>query len=359
MSPARVVRSSAPGRICLAGESLDWMVAGPSVVAAINRRTRVTAHLVGTAPGLTVRSGPPVNIVRHIVAAELGQLRGDPLDHVQAVAYQAGQMTGRDPVGELHVSSDLPVAAGVSSSASVTSAVAAALLVANGIDATPPTVARLARSGEWMTGSGAGWMDFLAVAHGGVNLVEASEPPAIRPLTSQLNASIVLIDTLVRRTTRDRLLDKRRRWTRADPDLIAYVDAAAALVDRIAAALVLASPDPAEIGAAVTEAHRLLATRMRCSTRLMDACVQACLTAGAHGAKLTGSGHGGCLFALVAPDRVGRVLADLASLPVRTVVLDCADTQGVQVTLDDERDSDPDDGEREGSTRQEWRTWAS
>jgi mevalonate kinase len=354
MTPGRVARSAAPGRICLAGESLDWMVGGPSVVAAIDRRTRVSAHLVDTCAGLTIRSGPPVNVTRHITASALGRLAGDALDHVQAVAYQAGQLTGRDPMGELHISSELPVAAGVSSSASVTSAVAAALLVATGVEPSPQAVARLARAGEWLTGSGAGWMDFLAVAHGGVNLVEASEPPSVRPLTSRLNTSIVLVDTLVRRATRDRLLDKRRRWTRADPDLFAYVDAATGLVDRIAAALLPVAPDPAEIGTAVTEAHVLLARKMRCSTPLIDACVEACIGAGADGAKLTGSGHGGCLFALVAPERVGRVLAALASLPVRTVVLDGADTAGVQVTLDAHDSED-----REGSTSEGWQTWVS
>lgn len=338
MTAARVAVASAPGRICLAGESLDWMVAGPSVVAAINRRTTVAAHLTDTVQGLTIQSGPPVNLTRHIPVAGRGALAGDPLDHVQAVAYQAGQRTGSYPSGILHVSSQLPVAAGVSSSASVTSAAAAALLAAHGLDPDPADVAGLARAGESMTGSGAGWMDFLAVAHGGVNLVQASEAPVVYPLTGRLSSSIVLVDTRNRRATRDRLLDKRRRWSQADPDLIAYVEDATALVHHIAAALTTASPEPAEVGAAVTEAHRLLATRMRCSTPLIDTCVEACLAAGADGAKLTGSGHGGCLFALVAPERVDAVLAALRSLPVHAVVLDGLDAEGVQITLDGERE---------------------
>jgi galactokinase len=87
-------------------------------------------------------------------------------------------------------------------------------------------------------------------------------------------------------------------------------------------------------------------------------CIEACLTAGADGAKLTGSGHGGCLFALVAPERVGRVHAALASLPVRRVVLDGADAEGVRVVLDD-RYNDKDDQDQEGSTSEGWQTWAS
>jgi mevalonate kinase len=351
MTAVRVARASAPGRICLAGESLDWMVAGPSVVAAIERRTWVSMHLVDTAADLLIRSGAPVDASRIVAGTALGELAGDALDYVQAVAYQAGQLPGRAPAGQLHISSELAVAAGVSSSASVTTAVAAALLAAMGVEPLPETVVRLAYAGERMTGSGAGWMDFLAVAHGGVNLVDAGEPPTVRRLADGLDASIVLVDTLARRSTRDHLIDKRRRWSGHDPDLIAYVEATPGLVAQLASAIAAPAPDPAEIGSLVTDAHRLLATRMRCSTPLIDTCVDACLTAGAYGAKLTGSGHGGCLFALAAPERVGAVLAALHHLPVHAVVLD--GSGGVQITLD------PPDEDREGSRSEGCATWTS
>ncbi|HUZ27475.1 MAG TPA: hypothetical protein VMV07_27305 [Streptosporangiaceae bacterium] len=41
------VTASVPGRICLAGESLDWMTGGSSVTAAIPLRTQVTAWQAG------------------------------------------------------------------------------------------------------------------------------------------------------------------------------------------------------------------------------------------------------------------------------------------------------------------------
>ena len=51
MSAARAPRArevataSVPGRICLAGESLDWMTGGNSVTAAVPLRTRARVHV--------------------------------------------------------------------------------------------------------------------------------------------------------------------------------------------------------------------------------------------------------------------------------------------------------------------------
>lgn len=70
-----------------------------------------------------------------------------------------------------------------------------------------------------------------------------------------------------------------------------------------------------------------------CSTPLIEQCVTRCLEAGAYGAKLTGSGHGGCLFALVPRDRLAAVIGAVDSLPVRHLVLDDTDSRGVECTL--------------------------
>ena len=79
-------------------------------------------------------------------------------------------------------------------------------------------------------------------------------------------------------------------------------------------------------------AYRLLTEQVGCSTPLIDTCVARCLSAGAFGAKLTGSGHGGCLFALAAADRVEAVRAALQPLPVHVVVLDGTDARGVEAS---------------------------
>ncbi|MFQ6326062.1 hypothetical protein ACLMAL_07975 [Nocardia sp. CWNU-33] len=74
------------------------------------------------------------------------------------------------------------------------------------------------------------------------------------------------------------------------------------------------------MGALISEAHRLLRDCVHSSTPLIEECVERCLASGAYGAKLSGSGHGGCLFALVPWDAIGRVRVAVAGLPVRVMV---------------------------------------
>jgi mevalonate kinase len=268
----------------------------------------------------------------------LGELGDDPLAYVQAVAYLAGCAWPSPPAGALHLQSELPVGAGVSSSASVTVATAAALLTAaHAVAPSPDATARLAYLAERTAGSGAGWMDFLAVAHGGVNLIEATDPPTVTRLANRLDVPVVLVDTLIRRSTRKLLTAKRTRWQALDPDLLIYVETAQLLVAKIADAFRDPDPDHDEIGQLVTQAHRLLADRVGCSTALIDTCVDRCLAAGAYGAKLTGSGHGGCLFALVPAERLGDVRSALQPLPVKVLVLDGTDPGGVEATSETHR----------------------
>jgi len=250
--------ASAPRRVCLAGETLDWMIGGPSVVAAIPLRTRATAHLVDTCPELTIRSGRPIDAGRTVPTAALSDLAGDQLDYVQAVAYLTGHAWPAPPSGVLHLSSELPVGAGVSSSASATVCAAAALLAARHEPPPAATAARIAYLAERTAGSGAGWMDFLAVAHGGVNLIESSDPPTVRRLADRLTAPTILIDTLARRSTRRLLAAKRIRWQAGDNDLLGYVDSAQTLVGELADALRAACVGFADVGSLITEAHRLL-----------------------------------------------------------------------------------------------------
>jgi hypothetical protein len=84
-----------------------------------------------------------------------------------------------------------------------------------------------------------------------------------------------------------------------------------------------------EAGRLLSAAHALLRDQVACSTPLIDECVSRVLAAGAYGAKLSGSGHGGCLFALVPDDAVAPVLASVAGLPVHAVALPRSDPSGL------------------------------
>ncbi|MGH3479833.1 MAG: galactokinase, partial [Nocardioidaceae bacterium] len=131
LSGAAAGRWAAPGRVNLIGEHLDYN-GGPVLPIAIDRRTTVTATL---RPDdlVTVASesfGEPVTFA---AATEPGEVTG-------WAAYVAGiiwalQSDGYDVPGlDLTVWSDVPIGAGLSSSAAIECAVLAALADLGGLD---------------------------------------------------------------------------------------------------------------------------------------------------------------------------------------------------------------------------------
>jgi galactokinase len=327
------VTASVPGRICLAGESLDWMTGGASVTAALPLYTRVTAWRADGSDALALTSGMPVYRTRLVPASRAASAvyDGDVLDHMQAAARvtlgSAAAMAGV----VLTVSTDLPVGAGVSSSAALTLAVVAALAaLREGCAPSLLAACRLARKAETgELGIGCGWMDFLACAFGGVNQVEASDPPAAQQITGSLGLPVVLVDTIQRRTTAAILASKRDRLLAREPAMLSYVRETTQLVTALTGVLRAPVPDYRQAGELITAAHRLLRDQVRCSTPLIDECATRMINAGAYGAKLSGSGHGGCLFAIVPHGAVASVLASIGDLPVHAIALPRSDPAGL------------------------------
>lgn len=324
-----IVTASAPGRICLAGENLDWMVGGASIAAAIPLRTRVTAWRAARSAALVLSSGAPFSRTLLVPPADVGQYRGDPLEYLQAATRVVVAHADNSAGLVLTASTDLPVRAGVSSSAAVTLAASAAVSALTlGTKPDLPTVCALAHEAE--TGelqTGAGWMDFMACGYGGVNQVLASTVPQVQPIAASIGVPVVLVDTLARRTTKNQLAVERERFHAGEPDMVAYVDATVRIVEELATALRSPVVDYAPVGQLLTEAHIQLRDRVGRSTELIEACVDKILRAGGYGAKLSGSG--GCVFGLVSADAMDAVLAAMANLPVYALPLAGTESNGV------------------------------
>ncbi|GAA0423948.1 hypothetical protein [Streptomyces luteireticuli] len=324
--------ASAPGRLCLAGESLDWMIGGSSVVTTVPLRTRVTAWKVDGSDMLSLVTGTPLFSTSLVSAEAVAEGKyGGPLDHMQAAARVVLQTPARIAGTVLSATTDLPVAAGLSSSAALTVAAVTALMRLDGEHPATLEVTRLAREAETHElRTGAGWMDFLACTYGGVNRVNAAEP-SVAPIAPTLGIPVVIIDTNQHRTTTQVLASKRDRFASGDARMHAYARQASALVDALTDALESSIVDFGHVGSLINTGHALLRDLVGCSTPLIDECAQRALTAGALGAKLSGSGYGGALFALVPDDALPSVINAMSSLPVHVLVLPTTEPQGVAV----------------------------
>jgi galactokinase len=140
---------------------------------------------------------------------------------------------------------------------------------------------------------------------------------------------VVLIDTRQARTTTAVLDSKRTRFRGGERAMVEYAQQAAGVVDALTEALTATVVDYQEVGRLLNAGQDLLRDKVRCSTDLIDACVRRVLAAGAVGAKLTGSGHGGCLFAAVPEDALSGVLQAVADLPVHAVALPTTEPHGL------------------------------
>jgi galactokinase len=263
--------------------------------------------------------------------------------YVAGVVWALREAGHRVGGGHLVVAGDVPVGAGLSSSASLTCAVAGALLGMDGYDGQPPApdptaVALLAQRAEnGYVGVPCGIMDQLVAMHGRAGhavLIDtrslALEHLPFRPADHDL--ALVVVNT----NAPHRLVDGEYAARRATCQEAAtglgvaslrdlqHPDQLEGLTDEVTRRRahhvltenerVLAVADVLRdgrhlrtIGPVLSASHASLRDDYEVSCPELDLAVATSLAAGAHGARMTGSGFGGCAIALVDADRVERL----------------------------------------------------
>ncbi len=316
----KTVVASAPGRVCFAGEDIDW-ISGPSILCAINLRTNVkVSALAGSHYYLELKTKGSMNSVLSLPLNEIGQYMGHTLDYVNA-AMKVLMDLGIQPIPlSIEITSNLPARAGLSSSAAVSVASLKALSAFFGLQLNEQQIAHLAylvEKDELKTG--AGQMDQYSCALGGLIYLNSSTTPPtdIRKFSPPTNAELIVVDTLTPRSTAEVIRMKRARFAQGEAGILQYVEKTERLISSICDELNKPSMDTAQLGRLVTECQDTLRDDMRVSTPLLEASVSACLENGAFGAKITGTGMGGCMFALVPHDKSKQVQTALSKLPVR------------------------------------------
>jgi galactokinase len=325
---------TAPGRVNLIGEHVDYndglvlpFALQYTTTATVSRRDddRVTVTSEGSGEADFAATTTP------------GDVDGWAA-YVAGVVWALGERGQVVPGLDIAISSDVPLGAGLSSSAALTCSVACAIDDEVGSELSRRDLAAVARDSENdYVGAPTGTMDQLAAM-----LCEADSALLLdcRDLTTRsipftiadAGLILLLIDTNVRHSLVDSEYGARREdcaAAAADLGLRSLRDATAAQlvgldderlrrrahhvvsemarVEQVAA--ILDAGRPGDIGAQLTASHLSLRDDYEVSCTELDVTVDAALAAGALGARMVGGGFGGCVLALCRDDDAEVVLA--------------------------------------------------
>jgi galactokinase len=246
------------------------------------------------------------------------------------------------------VVSDLPPAAGLSSSSALLVAFTLALLRANGVEASFEDLMEVLPEGEYFVGTRGGGMDHAAVMAGrpGCALLIRFAPVSVTPVPIPQDWAFLVAHSLCtaeksgavkaeynsRRTAGSRALARfgfksfakaieqhgvieleRLAVARLEDEVerrcFLHVVTEAARVDQAVVAFQRA--DAEEFGRILNAGHASLRDDLRISCPALDALTEAALASGALGARLTGGGFGGCAVVFCHANERERVAAGL------------------------------------------------
>ncbi|MBW0107002.1 galactokinase, partial [Pseudonocardia sp. KRD291] len=316
----------APGRVNLIGEHTDYND-GFVLPFALPHRT-VVAAAPASGSRTTVSSAQEADVVEFRAAAVV------PGDVPGWAGYVAGMFwalrEAGHPVPEVDIvlDSDVPVGAGLSSSAALECAVGVALADLAGVVVGPSPLAVLARRAENdFVGAPTGGMDQMASMHGRperlVFLDTRDDTIELTPFPlAEHGLTLLVIDSRAPHAHADGRYGERRADCAAAAAALgvralrdATPDAVAALPDerirrrarhivtendrvRDVVALLAGGSDPRTIGPALDASHASMRDDFEITVPHVDVAAEVAREAGAHGSRMTGGGFGGCVIAL-------------------------------------------------------------
>jgi galactokinase len=325
--------ASAPGRVNLIGEHTDYN-GGLCLPVALPQRTTVT---------LTPRD----DLVLSLSSAQedgawVGTVEDRPTGWASYVAGVVAMLRadGYDVPGfDATIDSDVPLGAGLSSSAALECAVAVAVAGLLGLDLDEPGRRRLAdvciRAENDYVGAPTGGMDQTVAMLGRpgqallLDFTDASVTPVALPL-DEAGLTILVIDTRVSHALTDGSYgDRRTECAKAAESLglgslrDADLETVEALADPVLrrrarhvvtenqrvldAVSAVAERDWSLLGRVLDASHVSMRDDFEISCRELDLAVETARDAGAVGARMTGGGFGGSAVALVAVEAVDDV----------------------------------------------------
>ncbi len=337
-------RITVPGRVNLIGEHIDYH--GLAVLPmAIERRVRV-AFRARNDRRIRAVSGDGYGAREFEWAPDLKPgAAGDWENYLKAAAQAIGPKWGLGCGVDAAVVSDLPPAAGLSSSSAILVAFTLGLLWANRREASFEELMEVLPEGEYFVGTRGGGMDHaacLASREGCASLIEFA-PVSVRSVPVPKDWGFLVAHSLTTAeksgAAREKFNARRKAGNAALARLgfSSYREAVKKLTDttahglpvleerdaflhttgealRVRAAVAAMERGDAEaFGRLLCEAHTSARDLLKISCAALDRLVDAAMEAGALGARLTGAGFGGCAIVFCRKSELAKVGAGLIS----------------------------------------------
>lgn len=320
--------ASAPGKVILVGE--HFVVENePAVAMAINRRAYVTSSL---------RDDGAIYIKSLNLKAsgffkgggfkpEVGGFEAfETLNPIKVAVEQVFKFTDKIVGLNILIDSQIPVGAGLGSSASIFVATVKSVADLLKIKLSKGDVFKAAFEAEKVVHGKPSGIDPAISTYGGIIAFRRGE--GFIPIKSKSSITLVLGDSGIRRSTRD-LVQKVQKLKNSYPNILNPIYHAAGHL-AIQAAQAIRDGEIEKLGELMNINQGLLRA-VGASSQELENLIYASLKAGALGAKLTGAGGGGCIIALVKAKDVKNVAKEIRKAGGRAMTIREA-SKGVSVS---------------------------
>jgi galactokinase len=345
----KTLHIKAPGRICLFGDHQDYLGL-PVIACAIDREVLLSSEANGTKhfyikmPDIARERIIPITETFDRLAA------GDHLASTLRVVRRYGCIPNKG--FDIELNSTIPINAGISSSSAIVVAWTHFLLKAFGCDReiTPALIAQLAYEAEVVEhNSPGGKMDQFTISLGEIIYIDTSDNFSFKTIGNRLDG-LILGESGVPKETIGLLAEVRGKAQQAIGQAQKHhsfisienvtMEEVANLSECISEALrpyfyaavknhsitqqallefEKDQPNNKVIGRLMNAHHEVLKNTLQITVPLIDTMIDAALKSGAYGAKIVGSGGGGCVVALSPPDKIEEVISAIEASGAKAV----------------------------------------